>query len=73
MYSDRIMWWGYFWGSEREGGSIVPDKKSYNIIDNNDLKEEDHNNFFWFVWPETLDKDLEKLNGIADNDNIRRK
>ena len=62
-----------FRGSEREGGSIVPAKNFYNIIDNNDVKEEDYNKSFWFLWPETVDIDLEKLNGIVDNDNIRTK
>jgi len=45
----------------------------YNIVDNNDVKEEDCNKLFWFLWSKTVDIDLTKLNGIVDIDNIRRK
>ena len=48
-------------------------KNFYNIVDNNDVKEEDYNKSFWFLWPETVDNDLNKLNGIVDKDNIQRK
>lgn len=48
-------------------------KYLYTIIDNNDTEEEDYNTSFWFLCPETIDKDVEKLNGIVDNDNIMRK
>ena len=57
---------------EKEG-AFYQTKNFYNIIDNNDVKEEDYNKSCWFLWPETIDKDLEKLNHIVDNDNIRRK
>ena len=42
----------------------------YNIIDNDDAKDEDYSKLFWFLWPETVDNDLDKLNGIVDKDNI---
>jgi len=48
-------------------------KNFYNIVDNNDVKEEDYNKSFWFLWSETVDNDLNKLNGIVDKDNIQRK
>jgi len=53
--------------------ALYQTKNFYNIIDNNNVKDEDYNKLFTFLWPETGDKDLEKLNGIVDNDNIRRK
>jgi len=37
------------------------------------VKEEDYNKSFWFLWSETVDNDLNKLNGIVDKDNIQRK
>ena len=53
--------------------TLYQTKNYYNIVDNNDVTEEDYNKSFWFLWPETVDTDLNKLNGIVDSDNMRRK
>ena len=53
--------------------TLYQTKNFYNIVDNNDVTEEDYNKSFWFLWPETVDTDLNKLNGIVDSDNMRRK
>ena len=58
----------------REKEELLYKKQNfYNIIDNDDAKDEDYSKLFWFLWPETVDNDLDKLNGIVDKNNIQRK
>ena len=49
-------------------------KDFISITDNVDnVNEDNYNKSFWYLWPETVDRDLEKLNGTVDNDNMKRK
>ena len=50
--------------------TVYENKKITNIIDNSDVEEEYYNKSLWFLWPETVNNDLNKLNGIVDKDNI---
>ena len=44
------------------------------VFDEDDgFREESYNNSFWFLWPETIDNDLEKLNKIIENSNVKQK
>ena len=43
------------------------------LDEDDDFWEESYNNSFWFLWPETIDNNLEKLNKIIENSNVKQK
>ena len=64
----------YFEKIREEEEKLYQTKDFISIIDNVDnVNEDNYNKSFWYLWPETVDRDLEKLNGIVDNDNMKRK
>ena len=60
--------------SVREKEEKLYDTNHLAVIDPDKMfSEEDYSKSFWFLWPETIDKDLQTLCSIIEKDNIQRK
>ena len=53
---------------------IYKSKEFCPIIGTGDkFTEDDYHKSFWFIWPETIDTDLKRLNTAIEKDNLKRK